>query len=325
MPRHLGHSIVLAVLLSACGRAPQPEVAPQPTIADTVTPPEEPAVDSTLEQGERSLRLALADVIRLGIARTIREEKPGLLRLEVGPGFTSASAQHNLQALFAAYGRHHPGRDEPPVLELYRSGTKIGEYTGAGLTLEGEELTRAPEEGPAIQAPPPGLQVARRGRYYLSLGAGAGAADFTCSNCNFEMSTAPSGFLAAGLRVSEGLVVAAEGRGWTKKDDRGRGTIYTAMVSAVGYILEGRDVFLSVGVGYLGFKRPVPEGTYRADALGFSTRLGADFGIGGRWALSPYVAVIGSFGSPRFDLSDNPSGIEAAIRNLQFGVALTAR
>jgi hypothetical protein len=336
MPKmpHLLRLTLIFALLGGCARTPPPEVAPTPPpaaqAADTV--PDEPAVDPALDKADRDLRLAITDALRLGIVRTIREPKPGLLRLEVGPAFTAASAEHNLRALFSAYTHHHPGLEQPPVLELVRQGARIGAYTSEGLLLEGEPAdtaARVPTPAPApdqvAAQDASGRQPPRRGKYYLSLGAGAGAADFTCSECDFEMSTAPSGFLAVGLRVSEGMVLGIEGTGWTKEDDRGRGTIYTAMATAMGYVLESQPVFLSLGLGYVGFKRPVAEGTYRADALGFSSRLGIDLGLGNRWALSPYVGIVGSFGRPQFDLDGRPSSIEAAIRNLQFGVAVTVR
>jgi hypothetical protein len=286
-------------------------------------------VDPALQTGGDSrLRLALNDILRLQIARTVREPEEGVLRLELGPGFHPVTSEYNLRMLYAGYVRHRPMREDPPVVELLRDGTRVGRYTDRGLELEpgvAEETRAAAESGAGAVPPEPPEPRGRRGRPYLSVGGGAGVADFTCEICNFEMSTAPSGFVAAGIGVSRNLVVALEGTGWTKTDERGRGTIYSAMVTATGYVSDSRPVFVSLGLGYLGFKRPVPEGTYRANALGFTTRVGVDLGIGGSVALTPYVGLIGSFGTRPFELDGQPSSIEAAIRNLQLGVAFTLR
>jgi hypothetical protein len=327
MPRFLRPAALL-VLLAACGRSQPPAVTPTPEPAPaTAEEPAEPAVDPSLQVGDSRLRLAIDDVLRLDIARSVREPEEGLLRLELGRGFHPVTSEYNLRMLYSAYVRYRTLREEPPVMELLRDGATVARYTERGLDMEGAEGQVA-EASPEEAAPGtlgPGTERGRRRRPYLSIGGGGGVADFTCDNCQFEMSTAPSGFVAAGIGITPSVVLAVEGTGWTKTDDRGRGTIYSAMLTATSYVLDNQPVFVSLGMGYIGFKRPVPEGTYRADGLGFSARAGVDLGVGGSVALSPYFGFVGSFGNRPFELDGNASPLEASIRNLQFGVAFTLR
>lgn len=328
-------TVLLAACLGAgCAGSPPAAVAPPPEAAPpAAVEPAEPELPPTLnlERAPR-LRLALSDVLRLRIASVVREPEPGVLELELGPGFdTTSSVEHNLRGLHGAYWRNDPMRDEPPVLRLVREGTSVGVYTQRGLELTADYRPMppaAPVPGPAPTAesgPDLDSRGTGRGPVYLSVGVGGGAADFTCSTCDFEMSTALSGYAAIGFRVAGNLVLAVEGTGWSKRNAGTRGRIYSLMATGIGYVSETAPVFVSIGLGYLGFDRDTPAGTYRADAVGYTGRLGVDLGFGGRLAFSPYAGLVGSFGSPRFELEGSPSSIEAGIRNLQFGAAITLR
>lgn len=328
--RRLLPTLFCVALLAGCGSRPPAAVAPTPS-------PQAPAADSlpvaavdpslNLESDLR-LRLVVVDIMRIGIARSVQQPASGVLRLEAGPGFNSPSLQHHLGRLHSAYWLHDPTRDQPPVIEIYQAGEKLGQYTDKGLALD-----RQPTVPPAPvavdrtgEAEPSDVgERHRRGPVYLSVGAGGGAADFLCSECDFEMSTGFSPYGAAGLRVSQNLVLAVEGTGWFKSNAGTKGRIYSVMGTGIGYVTERLPIFISVGIGYVGFHRDTPIGTYRADALGFTTRLGIDVAVGERLAITPYGGLVGSFNRPRFELEGNPSSIEAAIRNLQFGLALTLR
>jgi hypothetical protein len=86
----------------------------------------------------RATREALADVIRLRIVSEYTEVRPGILVLTTGEGYANAtSLEYNLRRLHQAY-RGLLYYQVPAVLELWRDGRKIGEYTEDGLLLGGE-------------------------------------------------------------------------------------------------------------------------------------------------------------------------------------------
>jgi beta-barrel assembly-enhancing protease len=78
---------------------------------------------------------ALNEVVRLGMVTEYREARPGLLVLTIGPGFTreNAAAFH-LGLLHEAYSGAL-GMGETAIFELWRGGSKVGEYTHRGLIL----------------------------------------------------------------------------------------------------------------------------------------------------------------------------------------------
>jgi hypothetical protein len=90
----------------------------------------------------RAMREALADVIRLRIVSEYTEVRPGLLVLTTGEGYPNAtSLEYNLRRLHQAY-RGVLYYQMPAVLELWRDGRKIGEYTSDGLLLGGDSSAR---------------------------------------------------------------------------------------------------------------------------------------------------------------------------------------
>jgi hypothetical protein len=110
-----------------------PATTPPPAAKPERVPPVDPGRQLT---SNRELRQALADVTRLRIVTEYREVRPGLLALTLGAGYSSAeSVEYNLSRLERAYGAFLSF--EPPIviLELWRDGRKIGEYTRDGLFL----------------------------------------------------------------------------------------------------------------------------------------------------------------------------------------------
>ncbi|HUR92938.1 MAG TPA: hypothetical protein VMY76_00035 [Gemmatimonadales bacterium] len=112
-----------------------------PIAPDTVGPTrtrqvEELSPRSTGELLRQSdLHLALDDVRRLRIVTAFQEMYPGLLRLAVGEGFSAGSSvTYNLRLLHRAY-RKSIDYEAPGILELWRAGSKIGEYSSDGLLL----------------------------------------------------------------------------------------------------------------------------------------------------------------------------------------------
>ena len=107
--------------------------APEEAIGDAATPPA-PSLTGT-----PAMRLALGDVTRLDIVVDYREVRPGRLVLIVGDGYhTSTSLEYNLGKLYAAYLGFLDYPTQSPVMELWRDGKKLGEYTRHGLITASE-------------------------------------------------------------------------------------------------------------------------------------------------------------------------------------------
>jgi serine/threonine-protein kinase len=89
-----------------------------------------------------AMRLALSDAVRLQIAASYEEVRPGLLVLVLGSGFrTSTSLDYNFRKLYAAYTELLNYPDNDPVMELWQNEDKIGEYTRDGLHVGPEYVT----------------------------------------------------------------------------------------------------------------------------------------------------------------------------------------
>lgn len=83
-----------------------------------------------------AMRLALSDVVRLQIAASYEEVRPGLLVLVLGSGFrTSTSLDYNLRKLYGAYTELLDYPDNDPLIELWQNENKIGEYGRDGLQV----------------------------------------------------------------------------------------------------------------------------------------------------------------------------------------------
>lgn len=147
--RRLG-LLASALVVTACAHA----VAGTATPADSTTharagaPATQPgATDSAVETvGRRKdellrdtdFRVAFDDVRRLRIALDFEEAKFGLLRVTLGPGFSSvSSARYNLERLYMTY-RVASYRSEDTLIELWRDGSRIGEVTAGGVVIGAE-------------------------------------------------------------------------------------------------------------------------------------------------------------------------------------------
>jgi serine/threonine-protein kinase len=119
---------------SVMGYAPDRSAAPPAPHVPTATGTGAPASVGTSLTGTPAMRLALGDVMRLGIAVHYREVQPGRLVLTVGDGYrTSTSLEYNLRQLYAAYAELLSYPRPGPVIELWGQGRKIAEYTRNGL------------------------------------------------------------------------------------------------------------------------------------------------------------------------------------------------
>ena len=87
---------------------------------------------------DTDFRVAFEDLQRLRIALDFEEIKFGLLRVTLGPGFsTVSSARYNLERLYMTY-RVASYRSEDTFIELWRDGSMIGDVTAGGVVIGAE-------------------------------------------------------------------------------------------------------------------------------------------------------------------------------------------
>jgi len=158
--------VALCALVACARRTPIPVAPDQPVVSDSDSailqathPLDWPVSDSVVGPPRRlepddipprsngellrnaDLHQALDDVRRLGLVSSFQEMRRGLLRLGVGQGFaTGKSVIYNFRNLHTAYRKSIDFYGEG-ILELWRDGQKLGEFTGDGLLL-GPEYRR---------------------------------------------------------------------------------------------------------------------------------------------------------------------------------------
>lgn len=159
--------------------------------------------------------------------------------------------------------------------------------------------------GGALLALSPALLCAQsspaRSGIVAAVGVGAGSASFTCDVCRSGRDNGGSAVARLGVRIRSGLVVAAEGSGWTSNytDPRGTGTVRMLFVSAVAqwYPRAARGGFLKAGGGGGSIREEmtltgIGDVTVTTTGPAFVAGVGWDLPIGGgRWAITPYADV----------------------------------
>jgi hypothetical protein len=84
---------------------------------------------------DKGFRLVFGDLQRLKVVLDFRESRWGLLKLMVGPGYTTvSSAEFNLERLYRAY-KAASYYSNDVVVELWKDGAKIGEVTDDGVMI----------------------------------------------------------------------------------------------------------------------------------------------------------------------------------------------
>ncbi len=107
-----------------------PEPSGTAAAGPTRTRNPEPAPECALLDPDA--RTALETLQRLDMVTTCQEQTAGVLRLELGPGWSRAPAEHHLNHLFNGYGKQVEA-SQTTVLELWRNGQRVGRYTIDGL------------------------------------------------------------------------------------------------------------------------------------------------------------------------------------------------
>lgn len=105
--------------------------------AASLRPDREPE-DTSILTRNADVRTALASLKRLNLVTSAEEVRPGLVRLHISGMHPRAQLEYHMSFLHASYQAALPyGRRA--IVELWASGTKVGEYTSDGLFLGGDD------------------------------------------------------------------------------------------------------------------------------------------------------------------------------------------
>jgi hypothetical protein len=314
------------------------------------------AVDESTAERRKSVS---EDMIRIGIATVIEKGPPGVLRVAVGESFHTGANGNSKDYYFRQLSSAFHGwaeSDKALIIELWDRGQKFGEYiegaymfgprysqprrcptasklgvcrpfSGGAGRPSGSRSPSSPRDSLRPQRPQlaPSLEGTAEGGghsgFHFGLGLGGGAGGFSCDFCDTERSTGLSGFLYLGTSVNQTSLIGIEGTGWTKSASGTSGRIYSVMGQFTGYVNETSGLFLSGGVGLVGYHGDQDIGTLSANAVGFSGRLGYEANAGGRLALIPYVAYLSTFGKTMLKV-DGEDAFKFKVSNFQFGLAV---
>jgi hypothetical protein len=173
---------------------------------------------------------------------------------------------------------------------------------------------------------PLAAQHSPRHGFFLSIGAGAGSAGLTCSDCGgVDLSKrldGVAGYARFGGTVSPNLQVGVEGTGWIKNSDGLQRRIATAGVVFVAYPSRTAGFFLKGAVGGVRAVIENDVATLVGEGLMWSAGLGYDIPLGTGAALTPYVSYFGSSNTGA-DLNGVSLGVNLNPNVLQFGIGIT--
>jgi hypothetical protein len=317
-------------------------VAQRPTRPFRSSAPNE--IVSEAAEGKR--RLVVGDMLRTELVTTVEQGPPGILRVGVGARFHShESREYYFRQLASAY-HTWTADNNPLVIELWQGGRKIGEYTELAFLIgpryttplecpenattglcgslgnsgqqEPPPIATAPDQGaaPTQQAP-----SGQRSGFQFGLGLGGGAADLACHGCDFASETGFSGFLSLAASLGEKRAVGVETTGWTNNESGTTTQVYSVMAHVTEYLSPIGGLFLRAGMGVVGYHEDTDAGDRSANALGFSGRLGYEFGMG-RVSLVPYVGLVRTFGGADVKVDGVNARLNVAISNVQFGLSI---
>jgi hypothetical protein len=132
--------VVAAV--QACAPASPARGNPAPSAKPAARPATNQRLDSPQQCAliDPDARTALETLQRLDMVTTCREQTAGVLRLDLGPGFKRAPAEHHLNHLFNGYSQQVPA-DPKVLIELWKNGRKVGVYAIDGLVYDAERAS----------------------------------------------------------------------------------------------------------------------------------------------------------------------------------------
>jgi hypothetical protein len=280
--------------------------------------PGQPGVPGTRTNSElmagQTFERAMTDVLRLGIAVRFCELRPDTLTLDIGDGaLTSASTDYNLSRLYAAY-RALTEYGPETALELRHQDRVAGWYTLAGLTW-----TEKPAPAPAAPVESEDTGDTARGGFYFNAGAGAGAVDQQCRDCDFESEVGFSGYLALGGFIDRKTVLGIEGSGWTKDESGVSAQVYSAMAQVTRFVSASSGLFLRAGVGLVGYHDDQEQS---ATGPGFAGRLGYEL-LRGKAHIVPYFGYVRTFDGIDLKRDGDEVGFNFVISQFQLGLGVS--
>jgi hypothetical protein len=257
---------------------------------------------------------AMTDVLRLDIAVRFCELRPDTLTLDIGDGaVTSASTEYNLSRLYAAY-RALTEYSPETALELRHQDRLAGWYTLSGLSW-----TEKPATPPAATTGEEGGDQMDRNGFYLNAGAGAGAVDQQCRDCEIDSETGFSGLVALGGFIDPKTVLGIEGTGWTKDQSGVSTQVYSAMGQVTRYLSTTSGLFLRGGVGWLGYR---DDADLSASGAGFLARIGYEF-LRSKVHIVPYVGYVRTFDGIDLKRDGDEVGFNFVISQFQLGLGVS--
>jgi hypothetical protein len=139
----------------------------------------------------------------------------------------------------------------------------------------------------------------------------------------FDSRTGYSAFLSVARSVAQKTLLGVEATGWTKERSGTTVRIYSLMAHLTEYLNRSSGLFLRAGLGLIGFDE---DGGFRdlsANGLGFSGRLGYEFGTGSM-VIVPYVGYVRGLGGAGAKADGHDTGSDVVIHNFQFGLGIAA-
>lgn len=216
-----------------------------------------------------------------------------------------------------------PAVSEPPGMDMYLGGPHVvttAVITGLTPRSSGDRLQSA---NPISQTQTHAEAPRDHTGFHLGLGVGGGSSGLSCDGCGqLDRKTGLSGFLSLAHSVGKSTLVGIESTGWTKSEEGNTTRIYSLTAEVTRYLNETSGLFLSTGLGLVGYHQSAGASTASAHGFGFSGRLGIEVPVARRVALTPYLGFISTIGGPEVKLNGQGSGLNLNINNLQFGVAL---
>jgi hypothetical protein len=300
-------------------------------------PPEvgQEAVDG---QTRDKRRILLADMTRLGIVSDFQQGPRGVLRVTVGDKFYTAG---NKDFYFGKLSSAFYAWTEPGgaiVIEVWDQGQKFGEYADGSFLLgprysaprgcQGTCSAAAAPTGTSYVTPPPATPAAPAASsieapghtgFHFGFGLGGGWLGLSCDGCgNLDRESGLSGYLSLAAPIAKTMLIGVESTGWTKDYGGSSGQGYSLMVQVIGYLSETSGLFLSTGLGLVGYKEDVEFfGSTSGNGFGVSGRLGVELPLGRSVALVPYLGYLTTIGGAKFE-----NTVDVNISNIQLGLAL---
>jgi hypothetical protein len=179
----------------------------------------------------------------------------------------------------------------------------------------------APAPAAATPPAPPASSTVTSGHtgFHLGFGLGGGWLGLSCDGCNdVDRESGLSGFLSIAGPVGKTMLIGVESTGWTKDYGGRKGQGYSLMVQVTRYLNETSGLFLSTGLGLVGYKEDIEFfGSSSANGFGLSGRLGVELPLARSVALVPYLGYVTTIGGAKLE-----NTIDINISNIQLGLAV---